>query len=417
MAVREIQIIAAHRSPASAAAPSRRCSRRTSGSRSSPHSRTSKTSSCNSRPTSAWCSASLRCSSAWAWLSAARDEESPVPRRASAPPRSVAQNAFDFSLEIPGVAIPFAVVMAAPRATSGPSAYRRGRFAPQHSARPARHRWCRHVPRAPYGENASRIAAASTADDAVSLAREILPWHPHRLGPARRCRKPAPRREFRCDEAEPWLLRAMERNIRRGACLAIEGKHALASAYARVHPGLPRRTRRGSRALPGKGRAPRRRAGHAGRPHRRGERAPRFTRGGARALQRARARRARRRDARTRQHYGGGAPARAETQELSPQDPQGSVVAARALDTRQDRTPPCRSWTSGRHACRRRGALTELGLRHLRARRFSQAKAVFDILAREARRWRGRSSSSRALSAGPATPRRSARRSTRAMHP
>ena len=70
---------------------------------------------------------------------------------------------------------------------------------------------------------------------------------------------------------------------------------------------------------------------------------------------------------------------------LSPQDPRGYLVAARALDAKQDPDASLQELELG--AARMPGnaaLLTELGVHHLKARRFSQAKAVFEkILARE----------------------------------
>ncbi len=180
---------------------------------------------------------------AWAWLAAARRAEisRPLIGALAGAGALVAHNLFDFSLEISGVAIPFGVVMAI--AARDMPAIRVPRLAVRAGAGVALalaalgvtlH--ALHPPEA----DAERVVAAETPDDAIARAREVLPWHPADwVVPAAVGTKLSA--VFRCDEAEPWLARATERNPtasapHRGAaqCYAFRGRAALAKREYRL---------------------------------------------------------------------------------------------------------------------------------------------------------------------------------------
>jgi tetratricopeptide (TPR) repeat protein len=313
----------------------------------------------------------------------------------------VAQNLFDFSLEIPGVAVPFAVLMGIlardMRAIRVPAwTVRAAAAAAAIVAVAGAATYRAHTPE----RDAERVASASTADDAVALAREVLPWHPADWVP------PAVvggllAGEFRCDEAEPWLLRAMERNptafaphLGAGRCYAIRGKRALAKREYRLAfmLGDPEALAEARRVFPGKGELL--------------EVAPDTPDGlvaAARVLADSpeEARVAWRRAwvsfssvpalaglAAVTLDLGERDEALAlgrKLEALAPQSPRGYLVAARALNAKGDADAALQELELG--AARMPGnaaVLSELGVHHLGARRFSQAKAVFErILARE----------------------------------
>ncbi len=340
---------------------------------------------------------------AWAWLSAARKDEisRPVIGALAGTAALVAHNTFDFSLEIPGVAIPFAIVMgvfardmrkvrvpawvlraaaivAAVLAVAGAAIYRA------------------HSPE----RDAERVAAAKTADEALALAREVLPWHPADWVP------PAVvggllAGEFRCDEAEPWLMRATERNptafaphLGAGRCYAIRGKRALAKREYRLAfiLGDPDALAEAHTLYPGKGELL--------------EVAPDTPDGlvaAARILSDTpeEAREAWRRAWESFSSVPALAGLAAVTldlgekdealalgrklEELAPHSSRGYLIAARALDAKEDADGALQELELG--AARMPGnasVLAELGVHHLKARRFSQAKAVFEkMLTRE----------------------------------
>jgi tetratricopeptide (TPR) repeat protein len=180
---------------------------------------------------------------AWAWFATARRRElsRPVMGALAGVGALVAQNVFDFGLEIAGVAIPFALAT--------------GMF-----ARKARsHRFPRWAVRGvavslaalagvgiavyqahdPEGD-ALRVSEAGTADEALALAIDSIRWHPADwVPPAAVATKLAG--ELRCAEAAPWLERAAERNpsapethLGAARCYAIGGKTALAKREYRL---------------------------------------------------------------------------------------------------------------------------------------------------------------------------------------
>lgn len=339
----------------------------------------------------------------WAWASAARRPEisRPVIGALAGSAALVAQNAFDFSLEIPGVAVAFAVVMGVlardmrkvrvPRWTLrvgalGAVALSLGALAVHRSHDPDR--------------DAGRIAAARTADEALVIAREVLPWHPADWVPAAVVGGLLAS-EFRCAEAEPWLDRAMLRNptapqphLGAARCDALRGRPVLAKREYRLAFMLGDWgvLAEAHAMFPWKGAifdvAPDTPDGL-------------FAAGQALGDDPPEAREAYRRgwesyqDARslsalaslTLQAKDDGAADEAlrlarELQRVEPTDPAGYVVAARALDAASEAAAAVQELELG--AARLPGnewVLTELGVRHLAQRRFSQARAVFERIA------------------------------------
>ena len=180
---------------------------------------------------------------AWAWFSAARrrDLSRPLAGALAGAGALVAQNLFDFSLEVPGVAIPFAMVIAIagrdlPRVRLRPWAIRAlaGALLVVAVAGLSVHR------AHPTEEDAAAVAAAATADEAVALAAKTLEWHPaDYIPPTVVGGKLASER--RCREALPWLTRAMARNPTApephraaGYCLAGTGQLAFAKREYRL---------------------------------------------------------------------------------------------------------------------------------------------------------------------------------------
>lgn len=148
---------------------------------------------------------------AWIWLSAARRRDLSTAEMGllAGTGALAAQNAFDFSLEILGVSVPFAVAMGLLSRGGRPV-----------TARP----WALHlaiavalvvalgglaIARAHGGEtDPARVAAAASGRAAADAAREAARWHPadwlpHATAGARLAS------EGRCAAAMPWLLRAM----------------------------------------------------------------------------------------------------------------------------------------------------------------------------------------------------------------
>ncbi|BDG03447.1 tetratricopeptide repeat protein [Anaeromyxobacter oryzae] len=180
---------------------------------------------------------------AWAWLAAARRREisRPMVGALAAAGAVVAQNVFDFSLEISGVAIPFIIVLAI-AARDMPSvrvprlAIRAFALVALGLAALGVSLYALHPPE----RDAERVVSAETPDNAIAIAREVLPWHPADwVTPAAVGTKLAA--VLRCDEAEPWLTRAMERNPtafapHRGAaqCYVFRGNTVLAKREYRL---------------------------------------------------------------------------------------------------------------------------------------------------------------------------------------
>jgi tetratricopeptide (TPR) repeat protein len=340
---------------------------------------------------------------AWAWVAAARRRalSRPMMGALAGAAALVAQNALDFSLELSGVAIPFAIVMAI--AARDMPAVRVPRWAVRGLAAAALLLSATGVTLAALhrpADDADRVVAAATPDDAVAAARAVLPWHPADwVIPAAVGTKLAA--VFRCDEAEPWLARATERNPtaaapQRGAaqCYVFRGNAPLARrAYRLAFILGDREALREARLyFPGKGEL--------------FEIAP-DTPGGllaAAALLRddwEEAREAYRRaweSFRAPAALGGlaavaldlGEPAEAlararELQAVAPLDPGAFVLAARALTAQRDDDAAIAELQAGAGRFPGRPEVLEpLGQHQLAKRRFSQARTTFEqIVARD----------------------------------
>jgi len=180
---------------------------------------------------------------AWAFIAAARrrDLSRPLAGALAGAGALVAHNVFDFSLEIPGVAIPFAFVLGIasremPRLAVRPWVIRAaaGVLLVTASAGLALHR--AHSTEV----DAAAVMAAATADDAVVRATDALRWHPVDYIPAALAGDKLVI-EGRCREAMPWLTRAMIRNPTApephhaaAYCLARSGQGALAKREYRL---------------------------------------------------------------------------------------------------------------------------------------------------------------------------------------
>jgi tetratricopeptide (TPR) repeat protein len=179
----------------------------------------------------------------WIWLAAALDREisAPLAGALAGAAALVLHNLFDFSLDVPGVALPFALVMGV-AATRGrgvplPAWALRGGVAAMAAAGVAGLLvWSA----APGAGAVGRLAAAPAADAARALAAEVMRWQPaDYVPPAVVGTKLAA--EGRCREAVPWLTHAMERNPTApeahralGACLAAGGRRDLARREFRL---------------------------------------------------------------------------------------------------------------------------------------------------------------------------------------
>jgi len=178
----------------------------------------------------------------WAVVAAARRRDLPRPLAGALAGATAlaAQSLFDFSLELLGVAVPFAIVLGIAsrdqrRSLSVPTSVLRlsalGGFAIAafglfvHTA----HR-----------DDVARVLAASGPGGALAASRETIPWHPadyvlpgvagQKLAVAHRCR-----------EAVPWLTQATLRNptapephTAMAVCLARAGQQALAGREFRL---------------------------------------------------------------------------------------------------------------------------------------------------------------------------------------
>ncbi len=151
---------------------------------------------------------------AWAFIAAARSRElsRPFIGALAGAAGVAAQNVFDFSFDIPGVAIPLVVVLGI-ASRSMPAA--RVRPIVVHAIVAASlvlgaAGLSLHVRRR--GDDAARsIAAAPTPELAIAAAQEGLRWHPADWVPHASVGVILVR-AGRCAEAMPWLVRAMERN-------------------------------------------------------------------------------------------------------------------------------------------------------------------------------------------------------------
>ncbi len=340
---------------------------------------------------------------AWAFVAAARrrDLSRPLAGALAGAGALAAQNLFDFGLEIPGVAIPFALVLglssgALPRLAAPPWAIRAAAAALLLAAGAglAVHR------AHPLDGAVEAVAVARTGDEAAARAADALRWHPADWAPhaAAGARLAA---EGRCGEALPWLVRAMLRNPAAPAphraaasCLARAGqdgaaqreyrlafldgdKGALADAFARwdapgailkIAPDTPE-------GLLAAGELLRARPAEAAEAWRRGWE----TFGDDRALSRL---------AEARLALGDGGEALRLARLLEARAPRGAagyLVASRALDALGR---PAEALGELELAAARlpgeAAILAPLGGRQLAEHRFSQAKATFEaIVARE----------------------------------
>jgi tetratricopeptide (TPR) repeat protein len=179
----------------------------------------------------------------WAWLAAARqrDLSRPMIGALAGAAGVAAQNLVDFSFELSGVAIPFAIVLGlASRAMPRVRIPRRAGLAAVlllsalGGAGLAIHR------RQVGDDVAERIARAGTVQEATSLAGQALSWRPADWLPqaAAGVRIVA---AGKCSEGLPWLVRAMTRNPTApephryaARCLWGAGKEALAKREYRL---------------------------------------------------------------------------------------------------------------------------------------------------------------------------------------
>jgi tetratricopeptide (TPR) repeat protein len=149
-----------------------------------------------------------------AWLAAARPRRlsRPVIGALSGAAALAAQNLFDFSPELTGVAFPLAIVTGILVSETSTVSVRRSlvHLAAIGAAALASAAVVLHLSHPPEADG-DRVATAATADAALAAARSVLPWHPADwVPPASVGVKLAAER--RCSEAMPWLLRAIERS-------------------------------------------------------------------------------------------------------------------------------------------------------------------------------------------------------------
>ncbi len=336
---------------------------------------------------------------AWAFFSAARrrDLSRPTAGALAGAGALAAHGLFDFSLEVPGVAFPFAIVlgiaardMPAVRVRTWVVRAGAGALLALAAAGLLVHR------AHPLGDDARAVARATSADDAAARARDALRWHPaDYVPPAAVGMKLAA--QGRCREAAPWLARAMARNPTApephrfmARCFAFAARHALAkreyrlafsygdaSALAEAHAAYPQPgalleiapdTPEGLwaagvllRAQPAEAAQAWTRAWNSFRDPRALSQlaAAKLALGeNEAALQLARM-----------------------VQKAAPRDPAGYAVAARALDALSRADEAQAELELG--AARLPGVaevLVPLGLRHLAKQRFSQARATFEAI-------------------------------------
>jgi tetratricopeptide (TPR) repeat protein len=340
---------------------------------------------------------------AWAYFAAARrrDLSRPLAGALAGAGALVAHNLFDFSLEIPGVAIPFAVVLgiAARDMRSVPVARWVVRAGATALLLLGGMGIALHLAHATETDSA-RVARATTADEALALAPAALRWHPADwLPPAAVGTKLAA--EGRCAEALPWLTRAMQRSPTSpephramAGCLARGGGAALARREYRLAflYGDRDALAEAFRAFPEPGAlvelAPDTPAGLFAAGALLRERPAEAREVWRRAWESFQDPRALARLAEVTLALGEREAALTlarELQEVAPDQPAGYVVASRALDALGQPDAAQRQLELGASRLPGRAeVLVPLGYRHLGQQRFSQARAVFEgILARE----------------------------------
>jgi len=180
---------------------------------------------------------------AWTWLRAARARDLSRPEMGALAGAAAlgAQTLVDFSLELLGVALPFAVVLGIlartqPSRKLGAPVLRIGTVACLGGAILGIAFYRAH----PVEAEATAVARALSADAALRLARAAARWHPadylpHAEAGARLVQ------EGQCAEAMPWLGRAMvlnptaaEPHRYAARCLAADGKGTLAKREYRL---------------------------------------------------------------------------------------------------------------------------------------------------------------------------------------
>jgi tetratricopeptide (TPR) repeat protein len=180
---------------------------------------------------------------AWAFIAAARrrDLSRPLAGALAGAAALVAHNLFDFSLEIPGVAVPFGIAL-------GIASCDMPRWLlPRRTVRWAAAVLCGvalsavtvHM-RHPTEDDARRVVEAATSREAIARAQEALGWHPADYVPPTAVGVRLAL-ERHCATAAPWLSRAMTRNPTApephramAACLARAGQAALAKTEYRL---------------------------------------------------------------------------------------------------------------------------------------------------------------------------------------
>jgi tetratricopeptide (TPR) repeat protein len=339
----------------------------------------------------------------WAWLAAARQPElsRPMIGALAGAAGVAAQNLVDFSLELAGVALPFAIVLGL--ASRGMPRHRLSRSAGLAGVALLSvlggMGLALHLRQA--GDDvAERIARATTVQEASLVAGEALTWRPADWLPpaAAGVRIVA---AGKCSEGLPWLVRAMGRNPTApephryaGRCLAAGGKGELAKREFRLA------------FLYGDGDALNEAFARFPEPGALVEIAPQTPSGLMAAARLLKERPAEAREAYRRAWEGfldpwalGGLASvelklgktgealklARELEKRAPENAAGWVVAAQALEAQDDGAGAIAELEKGAARLPGKAAvLVPLGVRHLAAKRPSQARAVFEqIVAQE----------------------------------
>jgi tetratricopeptide (TPR) repeat protein len=339
----------------------------------------------------------------WAWLAAARsrDLSRPMIGALAGAAGVAAHNLVDFSFELVGVALPFAIVLglasrAMPRLRL-PRAWAMGGVALLAALGGAglaiRQRQA--------GDDvAERISKARTIPETAALASQALAWRPADWLPqaAAGVRIVA---AGRCSEGLPWLVRAMTRNPTApephryaARCLAAGGKTALAKREYRLaflygdRDALAEALRRFQEPGELLQVAPETVDGLIAAATLLAQRPEEAKEAWTRAWEQFLDPRALAGLARVNLQLDDDAEAlklARELERLAPENPQGWLVAAQALEKQGDAGAGIAELEKGAERLAGKGAiLVPLGVRHLAAKRPSQARAVFEqIVARE----------------------------------
>jgi tetratricopeptide (TPR) repeat protein len=179
----------------------------------------------------------------WAWLAAARsrDLSRPMIGALAGAAGVAAQNLVDFSFELVGVALPFAIVLGlASRSMPRVRLSRPAGFASLTLLSVLAGAGLALHARRVGDDVAGRVATSASTEDAVDAATRALLWRPADWLPpaAAGVRIVA---AGKCSEGLPWLVRAMRRNPTApephryaGRCLAASGQSALAKREFRL---------------------------------------------------------------------------------------------------------------------------------------------------------------------------------------